>query len=128
EVRQLGCHAYNVSSDPYKFQDAVLIGGEESYYGECKFQIDVTTPGYVRLDRSVLKGLFGKFNPSRGDLVFSKTGELLGVMANGAYCLMLQNFEASAKLRFSPDTREQHTGAMLSMLYSVVSGMPFKLQ
>ncbi|HVV73885.1 MAG TPA: hypothetical protein VHI52_20695, partial [Verrucomicrobiae bacterium] len=128
EVQQLGCKVYRVSADPYKFQDAVLIGGEESYYGECKFQIDVSTPGYVRLDRSVLKGLFGKFNPSRGDLVFSKNGELLGVMANGAYCLMLQNFEGSAKLRFSPDTRDQHTGAMLSMLYSVVSGMPFKLQ
>lgn len=128
EARQLGCKIYRVSSDPYKFQDAVLIGGEESYYGECKFQIDVSTPGYVRLDRSVLKGLFGKFNPSRGDFVFSKNGELLGVMANGAYCMMLQNFDASAKIRFSPDVRDQHTGSMLAMLYSVVSGMPSKLQ
>jgi len=128
EVQQLGCKVYHVSSDPYKFQDAVLIGGEESYYGECKFQIDVSTPGYVRLDRSVLRGLFGKFNPSRGDLVFSKTGELLGVMANSAYCLMLQNFNSSAQLRFSPDMRDQHTGSLLTMLYSVVAGMPLKLQ
>jgi hypothetical protein len=105
-----------------------LIGGEESYYGECKFQIDVSTPGYVRLDRSVLRGLFGKFNPSRGDLVFSKNGELLGVMANGGYCIMLQNFDSAARLRLSPDVRDQHTGATLSMLYSVVSSMPFKLQ
>jgi hypothetical protein len=128
EARQLGCKIYKVSSDPYKFQDAVLIGGEESYYGECKFQIDVSTPGYVRLDRSVLRGLFGKFNPSRGDLVFSKNGELLGVMANGGYCIMLQNFDSAARLRLSPDVRDQHTGATLSMLYSVVSSMPFKLQ
>ena len=60
--------------------------------------------------------------------MFSKNGELLGVMANGAYCIMLQNFDASAKLRFSPDVRDKHTGSMLAMLYSVVSGMPFKLQ
>jgi len=128
EARQLGCKVYRVSSDPYKFQDAVLIGGEESYYGECKFQIDVSTPGYVRLDRSVLRGLFGKFNPSRGDLVFSKNDELLGVMANGAYCTMLQNFDGAAKFRCSQDVRDQHTGATLSMLYSVVTGLPFKLQ
>ncbi len=128
EAQQLGCKIYRVSSDPYKFQDAVLIGSEDSYYGECKFQIDTSTPGYVRLDRSVLNGLFGKFNPSRGDLVFSKTGELIGIMANGAYCMMLQNFEGNAKLRLSGDVRDQHTGAMLAMLYSVVNGMPFKLQ
>jgi hypothetical protein len=30
------------------------------------------------MDRNSLKGLFGKFNPSRSDLVFSRTGELLG--------------------------------------------------
>jgi hypothetical protein len=128
EASQLGGKVYKVSSDPYKFQDAVLIGGEESYYGECKFQIDVSTPGYVRLDRSVLRGLFGKFNPSRGDLVFSKNGEVLGIMANSAYCMMLQNFDGTARLRFSPDVRDQHTGAVLSMLYGVVSGMPSKLQ
>src|SRR5260370_23436787 len=76
EVRQLGCKVYHVSSEPFKFQDAVLVGAREGYYGECKFELDLTTPGYVKLDRSVLRGLFGKFNPSRGDLVFSKMGEL----------------------------------------------------
>ena len=92
EAAQLGCKVYPVASDPYKFQDAVLIGAEGDYYGECSFQIDVNTPDYVKLDRNLLKGLFGKFNPSRGDLVFSRTGELLGVMANGTYCLMMHEF------------------------------------
>jgi hypothetical protein len=34
------------------------------------------------MDRNSLKLLFGKFNPSTGDLVFSESGDLLGVMAN----------------------------------------------
>ena len=88
----------------------------------------MTTPDYVKLDRNFLKGLFGKFNPSRGDLVFSKNGELLGIMANSTYCMMIRNFEASATLRFGKNVRDQHTGDTLSLLYSMVSELPFKLQ
>jgi hypothetical protein len=128
EARQLGSKIYNMSSDPYKFQDAVLIGAREGYYGECRFQIDLTTPEYVKLDNSFLKGLFGKFNPTRGDLVFSKTGELLGVMANSSYCLMIRDFEPAASFRFGSDVKSQHTGIILSHLYSMVTGLPGKLQ
>lgn len=128
EVRQLGCKAYTISNDPFKFQDAVLVGAREGYYGECKFELDLSTPGYVKLDRSFLKGLFGKFNPSRGDLVFSKTGELLGVMANNTYCLQLKNFDTGASIRFGEDLSQQGTSAVLSLLYASVARMPFKLQ
>jgi hypothetical protein len=128
EARQLGGAPYRVSSDPFKFQDAVLVGAREDYYGECKFQIDLTTPEYLKLDHNFVKGLFGKFNPSKGDFVFSKTGELLGVMANSSYCLMIQNFNTAATFAFGQDVRQQHTGEALSRLYSLVFGLPFKLQ
>ncbi|HEV2210621.1 MAG TPA: hypothetical protein VG167_17745 [Verrucomicrobiae bacterium] len=128
DASQLGCKVYRTSTDPYKFQDAVLVGARDGYYGECRFEIDPSTPGYVRLDRSFLKGIFGKFNPSRGDLVFSKNDELLGVMANGSYCLMLQTFDSAARVQFGPDVRDQHTGGTLAQLYSMVSELPFKLQ
>ena len=128
EARTLGGRIYRSSPDPYKFQDAVLVGAREGYYGECRFELDQSTPDYVKLDRSFLKGLFGKFNPSRGDLVFSKTGELLGVMANNSYCLMVRTFDAAAAFQFGPDVRPQHTGEILSQLYGMVTSMPVKLQ
>lgn len=128
QARQLGCKVYHISTEPYKFQDAVLVGAREGYYGECKFEIDLTTPDYVKLDRSVLKGLFGKFNPSRGDLVFSRNGELLGIMANSTYCMMLRSFDAGASFQFGQEVRQQHTGGTLSLLYSQVTQLPFKLQ
>jgi hypothetical protein len=128
EARRLGCKIYRLSPDPFKFQDAVLVGAREGYYGECKFEIDLATPDYLKLDHNFIKGLFGKFNPSRGDLVFSRTGELLGVMANSTYCLVLRNFNAGPSLSFDSDLSGQHTGELLSMLYSRVLGMPFKLQ
>jgi hypothetical protein len=127
-AKQLGVKPYRLSADPYKFQDAVLVGAREGYYGQCDFQVDLTTPDYVRLDRSVLRGLFGKFNPSRGDLVFSKTGEFLGIMANSTYCMMLRNFDSAATIRFGQDTRAQHTGTTLSLLFATLQGMPQKLQ
>jgi hypothetical protein len=128
EAAKLGAKVYRISPTPFKFQDAVVIGARESYYGESKFQVDVTTPEYLKMDHSSLKGLFGKFNPSRRDLVFSKTGELLGIMANSTYCLMLQDFKTSASFQFGKDVRNQHTGDTLSRLSSVVLAMPPKLQ
>ncbi|PWU11850.1 MAG: hypothetical protein C5B50_22595 [Verrucomicrobia bacterium] len=128
ESKQLACKVYHISTEPYKFQDAVLVGAREGYYGECRFQIDLSTPDYVKLDNSFLKGLFGKFNPSRGDLVFSKTGELLGLMANNTYCMMIHSFNPTATFQFGPDVRAQHTGDTLARLYSFVAGMPNKLQ
>ena len=128
ETRELGGKAYRTSSDPYKFQDAVLVGAQEGYYGECTFQIDLTTPLYVKMDRNSLKGLFGKFNPSRGDLVFSRTGELLGVMANSTYCMMIKNFHATATFQFTQDVRNQQTGETLARLYSLIARLPAKLQ
>ena len=106
----------------------VLIGTTDNYYGECRFEIDPATPEYVRLDRSFLRGLFGKFNPSRGDLVFSKTGDLLGIMANGSYCMMIHNFNSAATFRFAQDTRDQHTGTVLSWLFALVQQLPPKVQ
>jgi hypothetical protein len=128
EAQRLRAKIYHISDTPFKFQDAVLVGVGESYYGECRFEIDPSVSAYVKLDRSLLKGLFGKFNPSRGDLVFSKTGELLGVMANNTYCLLIKNFDAMATFDFGPDVRAQNTGDTLAALYSVVQQMPLKLQ
>lgn len=128
EARELGCKIYRISTAPYKFQDAVLVGADTGYYGECNFQIAPETPQYVKLDRSFLRGLVGKFNPSRGDLVFSRTGELLGMMVNGTYCLMIHSFAAAATLACGPDVRNEHTGTTLAQLYDSVFQLPLRLQ
>jgi hypothetical protein len=128
EARQLDTKVYQLSSDPYKFQDAVIIGAQADYYGECNFQMDPAMPQYLKLDRSLLKGLFGKFNPSRGDFVFSRSGNLLGVMVNGTYCLVLRNFPATATFPFGQNLHTLHTGNTLSEFYFQIFQSPMKLQ
>jgi peptidoglycan hydrolase CwlO-like protein len=127
-ARQSGSTVFKLSADPYKFQNAVVVGTREDYYGESNFQIDLTEPQYLKMDHSSFRALFGKFNPSSGDLVFSKTGALLGVMVNNNYCVLIRGFSSSATLRFGPDGRNQPTANTLSKLYAVVAELPFKLQ
>ena len=128
QATRMGMKIYPVPAEPFKFQDAVIVGANEGYYGECKFQIEPTLPQYVKLDRSFIRGLFGKFNPSRGDLVLTKTGELLGIMANSEYCVLLNRVTPSRTLQLGDKIADQHTGQILSQLFDRVFQMPLKLQ
>lgn len=128
QARALGCKIYPVAANPFKFQEAVLVGAAEGYYGECQFQIDPETPHYVKMQRERFSRLVGKFLPSRGDLVFSKTGELLGVMANKEYCLMLDDLSASRTIRTGTSIASQQPAQLLSQLYNRILNMPFRLQ
>ena len=129
QAKQYGVKIYKAAADPFKFQEAVIVGATEGYYGECKFSIEAgTPPQYVKVDRNLLKGLFGKFNPSRGDLVFTKSGELLGIMVNGEYCAVLNQVTPTRTIQLGDTVASQQTGQMLSQLYDRVFQMPLKLQ
>ena len=128
QVARLGVRVYPAATDPLKFQDAVVVGANEGYYGECKFQVEPALPQYVKLDRSFVRGLFGKFNPSRGDLVLTKAGELLGIMANSEYCVVMNRVTPSRTIQLGNDTSDQQTGQILSQLSDRVFQMPQRLK
>lgn len=128
DATKLKAKIYPVTKDPFKFQEAVLVGANEGYYGECKFQIDPEMPQYVRMHRGIFSRLVGNFAPSTGDLVLSKTGELLGVMVNKQYCLVLSSLGAGQSLTAGDDLTTQPTGKLLSQLHYRVGQLPFKLQ
>lgn len=128
EARRLGVKVYPVADDPLRFEEAVLVGATEGYYGEARFRLDPQNPGFVRMDRSVFRGIFGKFNPSRGDLVFSRTGELLGIMVNNEYCAVVDRYMPYTQLILGNDVARQQTSTTLSLLRGRVYQLPFKLQ
>jgi hypothetical protein len=128
EAHKLGCKIYRISTNDFQFQDTVVIGTEDNYYGECKFEIDLTTPLYFKMDHHSLNPLFGKFNPSSGDLVFTKSGDFLGIMANNTYCARIRNEDASAVIDLGPESRNQGISETLADLYSVTTDLPSKLQ
>lgn len=128
QAASLGAKIYPLPVDPFKFPEAVLIDGDGRGYGEVGFKLDPTEPGFVRVDNRFFKRLFGDFAPSRGDLVFSKTGELLGIMVNSDYCAVLKNFAPLKSITPGPSILAQSTGALLDGLTARVRAMPLKLQ
>jgi hypothetical protein len=128
QAKPLGARFYKISNQPFRFQEAVLVGADEEYFGECRFQIDPALGNYVKMDRSLIRGMFGKFNPSRGDLVLSKTGELLGVMVNAEYCLVLSRLKPEAALPCGTALNPQNVGRFLESMGQRVARLPFKLQ
>jgi hypothetical protein len=104
QAAALGFKIYTLASEPFKFPEAVLISGGCEDYGEVAFQLDAAQPGYVRDDNRLLKRLFGTFAPSRGDLLPSNTGELLGIMVNRDYCARVKDLNPRTTFRAGDDT------------------------
>ena len=127
-VSLLGAKVYPLATDPFRFPEAVLIDGGGRGYGEVGFKLDPAEPGFVRVDNRLFKRMFGDFSPKRGDLVFAKTGELLGMMVNGDYCALLGNLSSNQIIRTGADIREQASGAVFDDLIARVRSLPPKLQ
>lgn len=128
QAKALGAKVYPLATDPFKFPEAVLIDGGGRGYGEVGFKLDATEPGLVRVDNRFFKRLFGDFAPKRGDLVFAKTGELLGIMINNDYCALLKNFAPAKTIIAGPDIKSQSTGVLFDELIGRIRAMPLKLQ
>ena len=128
QATALGVKIYPLAAEPFKFPDAVLVSGGGQGYGEVGFKLDASQPGYVRVDNRLFKRIFGDFAPSRGDLVLSKTGELLGIMVNSDYCALVTQFRAVRTLTAGDDVQAQHTAELLNALDARVRALPLKLQ
>lgn len=123
----LGVKVYALAKDPFKFSEAVLISGRGKGYGTVGFKLDPIHPGYVKVDNRLFKRLFGDFAPSRGDLVLSQTGELLGVMVNSDYCALVREFIPSATMQ-TGEQLSQQTGPVLDRLGADFRALPLDLQ
>lgn len=128
QAAALGAKVYPLAAEPFKFPEAVLISAAGSGYGEVGFKLDAAEPNFVRVDNRFFKRVFGDFAPSRGDLVFSKTGELLGIMVTSDYCALLKDFTPLKSIRTGDDILAQQTGALLDELGARVRALPLTLQ
>jgi uncharacterized coiled-coil DUF342 family protein len=124
----LGVKAYPIALEPFKFTDALLISNGGTGYGEVPFKLDPANPSYVRMDNRLVRRLFGDFAPSRGDLVLSKTGELLGIMVNSEYCALVNNFLPSQVIRTGDDLATRPTSGQFNDLSQRLRRLPLRIQ
>lgn len=124
----LGVKAYPVALQPFKFETAVLVSNGGSGYGEVPFKLDPSHPSYVRMDNRLVRRLLGDFSPTRGDLVLSKTGELLGIMVNSEYCAIVNNFLPAQAMQTGDDLASRPTGVQLDDLSQRLKKLPLRIQ
>jgi hypothetical protein len=128
QVSALGVKVYPLAADPFKFTDALLISDGGKGYGEVGFKLDADHRGYVKVDNRIFKRIFGDFAPSRGDLVFSRIGELLGIMVNSDYCLILKDFSPMVTIPAGDEPTSTNTSALLDSMSARIQQMPIELQ
>lgn len=128
QVSAMGAKVYGLAADPFKFPQAVLISERGKGYGTVGFRIDPGHPGYVRVDNHLFTRIFGDFSPSRGDLVFSESGELLGIMVNGNYCVLIKDFAADETIKTGPGPGSPPTNSVLDSVNSRLLALPQDLQ
>ena len=129
EVAALGAKVYQIALDPFKFPEAVLISHGGSGYGEVPFKLEPSNASYVRMDNRFVRRLLGDFSPSRGDLVLSKTGELLGIMVNDDYCAVVNNFLFAQTIKINADgSSAAPTQPKLQDLNRRYRSLPLRLQ
>jgi len=82
----------------------------------------------VPVDNRIVTRLFGEFTPKSGDLMFSKQGDLIGIMVNNGYCAVLGNFRASQTIKVGDTVTQPKTGPIFSDLAARWQRLPIKLQ
>jgi len=127
QAAALGAKIYSLAKEPFKFPNAVLVRADDGRYGDTPFRIDQGNASYVKLDNRITTRMFGEIAPKRGDLVFSQTGDLIGIMVNSDYCAVLGNFAASFTLRLG-DNPQPATSAILTDIQTRWTRLPLKLQ
>ena len=128
QVAGLGVKSYPIALEPFKFTEALIIANGGTGYGEIPFKLDPANPSYVRMDNRLVRRLFGDFSPGRGDLVLSKTGELLGIMVNSEYCALVNNFLPSQVIITGDDLASRPTAAQLDDLTLRLRKLPLRIQ
>ncbi len=124
----MGAKIYKLATDIFKASEALLVRADDGKYGETPFRIDTANPGYVQVDNRIVTRLFGEFTPKSGDLMFSKQGDLIGIMVNNGYCAVLGSFRASQTLKVGDTVTQPKTGPIFSDLAARWQRLPMKLQ
>ena len=126
QVKAFGVEPYRLAAEPFKFPKAFIMSKSGRKFGEMDFKIDPKHPGYVKVDR-IFFNFGGKFNPAQGDLVFSQTGDLLGIMANNNYCRVLQSTAPANAILFGPADSRQ-VAKILTVMRKKIEAKPFALR
>jgi len=127
-----GILPYQIAAKPYQFPKAFVISRDGKSYGEVEFKSNPAHKGYVKMNKPFAGGLFSNsFNPSKGDLVLSQKGELLGMMVNNTYCYVISTLKSESSIVFRKDLTRAERATITKTLkghYATIQRKAFDLR
>jgi hypothetical protein len=124
-----GIVPYQIAAKPYQFPKAFVVSRDGKSYGEVEFKFNPAHKGYVKMDKPFAAGLFSRsFNPSKGDLVLSQKGELLGMMANNTYCYVISTLKSESSVAFRKDLNRATIAKTLKIHHATIQRKAFALR
>lgn len=124
-----GIRPYQIAAKPFQFPKAFVISRDGKSYGEVEFKFNPAHQGYVKMDKPFAGGLFSNsFNPSKGDLVLSQKGELLGMMANNSYCYVISSLKSESSITFRKDLNRTSIAKTLKAHNATIQRKAFDLR
>ncbi|MDR1789176.1 MAG: hypothetical protein LBR12_02270 [Opitutaceae bacterium] len=102
EVARLGYSGvYRLAADPFKFSEGVFINKRQRGV-KVTFEFNPDTPGYAEIvvNADPLSKNPNAFDnvPESGDLIFSANAEVLGIMVNNDYCVLIGSLKPGRTL------------------------------
>jgi len=129
EAASRGIRPYQIAAKPFQFPKAFVISRDGKSYGEVEFKFNPAHKGYVKMDKPFAGGIFSSsFNPSKGDLVLSQKGELLGMMANNTYCYVIRDLNSESSIAFRKNLNRATTAKTLKTHHASIQRKAFDLR
>jgi hypothetical protein len=97
-VQRAGKRAFMLSDDPNRFEEAILIQRAGGNFGRTAFRRITASERFLRMDRPLFGELFADFSASRGDWVFSKNGDFIGLMVTPRHATVVEGFVAAGRI------------------------------
>ena len=98
-VDRAGREVFRLAEDPLRFESVVITSTELGAYGELPTRVE-PGGGALRVQREFLDQIFGDFRPRQGDFVFSRTGELIGLLVESERAVILATLSPGETLTF----------------------------
>ncbi len=107
-VEASGLTPFEITTEPLRFPEVVLVSNRLGEFGETSFRLIPGGQRYLSVPNRLLGRVFGSdFGASRGDYIFAKTGDLMGVMLSSDRGAILSDLASVAELRIGDDFSQE---------------------
>ena len=112
----------------FAYSDCVVINPSKFYYGQIPFRADFKNPEYAKLDVGLIQSVFGEFSPTSGDLVMTRSGNIIGCMLDGSLALLYKKITPVNSIQLGNKYNEKQTADFVKINSEKLKQLPLRLK